>query len=202
MARSGCAKEPTFSDQIKAAQYIQATSKAVASLSTPSAAVAAGYEPVSPTDYPVVYYVNPTIAAENAMVDRTLDPTSIDGLVYATTPSGDQVLAAAMYVYPSSVATPPMPYGSLVQWHQRTEVCGSAGTTAVNDSSTLAITGYPPCPAGSRCPTHPVRHNGVASSCRGWTTRNPTARHPDCRGGDDADQLVNRGPWQIAACRC
>ena len=66
MARSGCAKEPTFSDQIKAAQYIQATSKAVASLNTPSAAVAAGYEPVSPTDYPVVYYVNPTIAAENA----------------------------------------------------------------------------------------------------------------------------------------
>jgi hypothetical protein len=148
MARSGCAKEPTFSDQIKAAQYIQATSKAVASLDTPSAAVAAGYEPVSPTDYPVVYYVNPTIAAENAAVGRTLDPTSIDGLVYATTPSGDQVLAAAMFVYPSSVGTPPMPYGSLVQWHQRREVCGSAGTTAKR-SSTLAITGYPPCPAGS-----------------------------------------------------
>jgi hypothetical protein len=148
MARSGCSKEPSFSDQIKAAQYIQATSKAVASLDTPSAAVAAGYEPVSPTDYPVVYYVNPTIAAENAAAGRTLDPTSIDGLVYATTPSGDQVLAAAMYVYPSSVRTPPMPYGSLVQWHQRREVCGSAGAAA-KSSSTLAITGYPPCPAGS-----------------------------------------------------
>ena len=149
MARSGCAKEPTFSDQIKAAQFIQATSKAVASLNTPSAAVAAGYEPVSPTDYPVVYYVNPTIAADNAAVDRTLDPASIDGLVYTTTPSGDQVLAAAMYVYPSSVATPPMPYGSLVQWHKRTEVCGSTGAAPSNASSTLAITGYPPCPAGS-----------------------------------------------------
>ena len=121
----------------------------MASLSTPSDAVAAGYEPVSPTDYPVVYYVNPTIAAENAAVDRTLDPTSIDGLVYATTPSGDQVLAAAMYVYPSSLATPPMPYGSLVQWHQRTEVCGSTATTAVTSSDAFAITGYPPCPAGS-----------------------------------------------------
>lgn len=148
MARSGCAKEPTFSDQITAAQYIQATTKAVASLSTTSGAVAAGYVPVSPTDYPVVYYVNPTIAASNAAVNRTLDPTSIDGLVYATTPSGDQVLAAAMYVYSSSVATPPMPYGSLVQWHQRTQVCGP-GATAVKGSSTLAITGYPPCPAGS-----------------------------------------------------
>jgi hypothetical protein len=148
MARSGCAKEPTFSEQIKAAQYIQATSKAVASLNTPAAAMAAGYEAVSPTNYPVVYYVNPTIAAANAAVNRTLDPTSIDGLVYATTPSGDQVLAAAMYRYPSSVAIPPMPYGSLVQWHQRTDVCGS-GTTAIKSSSTLAITGYPPCPAGS-----------------------------------------------------
>jgi hypothetical protein len=148
MARSGCAKEPTFSEQIKAAQYIQATSKAVASLNTPAAAMAAGYEAVSPTNYPVVYYVNPTIAAANAAVNRTLDPTSIDGLVYATTPSGDQVLAAAMYLYPSSVAIPPMPYGSLVQWHQRTDVCGS-GTTAIKSSSTLAITGYPPCPAGS-----------------------------------------------------
>jgi hypothetical protein len=149
MARSGCAKEPTFSDQIETAQYIQATSKAVASLSTPSAALAAGYEPVSPTVYPVVYYVNPTIAAANAAVNRTLDPTSIDGLVYATTPSGEQVLAAAMYVYPSSAATPPMPYGSLVQWHQRSNVCGSASATAVEDSSTFDITGYPPCSPGS-----------------------------------------------------
>jgi len=103
---------------------------------------------VSPTDYSVVYYLNPTIAASNTAVGRTLDPTSIDGLVYATTPSGDQVLAAATYVYPSSVATPPTPYGSLVQWHQRTEVCGP-GTTAIKSSSTLAITGFPRCPAGS-----------------------------------------------------
>jgi hypothetical protein len=149
MARSGCAKEPTFSDQIGATQFVQATSKAIASLETPAAAVAAGYEAVSPTDYPVVYYVNPTIAAANAAVERSLDPTSIDGLVYATTPAGDKVLAAAMYVYPLSVENPPMPYGSLVQWHQRTDVCGSASSTAVQTSSTLGITGYPPCPSGS-----------------------------------------------------
>ncbi len=57
-----------------------------------------------------MYYVNATIAAQNAAVGRTLDPTSIEGLVYATTPSGRQTLAAAMYVYPSSVATPPFPF--------------------------------------------------------------------------------------------
>ncbi|HSZ36115.1 MAG TPA: hypothetical protein VK773_03405, partial [Acidimicrobiales bacterium] len=72
MARSGCAAEPTFSDQVNAAQYIQATSKAVAPYSTPAAAEAAGYQPVSPTNYPVVYYVNPSIVAQNAAAGRTL----------------------------------------------------------------------------------------------------------------------------------
>ncbi|MBV8463318.1 MAG: hypothetical protein JO368_08495, partial [Acidimicrobiales bacterium] len=124
MARSGCAPEPTFSDQINAAQYVQATSKAVAPYATPAAAEAAGYEPVSPTGYPVVYYVNPQIVAQNAAAERTLDPRAVDGLVYATTPSGAQVLVAAVYLLPSTLTTnPPMPYGTLVQWHDRTNVC-------------------------------------------------------------------------------
>ena len=42
-----------------------------------------------------------------------------------------------------------MPYGPLVQWHQRTDVCGSSSATAVNISNTFDITGYPPCPSGS-----------------------------------------------------
>jgi hypothetical protein len=147
MARSGCAPEPTFSDQINASQYIQSTSRAVAAFSDPSAAKAAGYQPVSPTDYPVVYYVNPSIVAQNEAGERTLDPAAIDGLVYATTPSGKQVLVAAMYLLPSAVTTrPPMPYGSLVQWHARTNVCvpmtASPGTP-------LTITGFAPCASTS-----------------------------------------------------
>jgi hypothetical protein len=147
MARSGCAAEPTFSDQINAAQYVQATTRAVAPYTDPAAAVAAGYQPVSPTNYPVVYYVNPAIVAQNQAAGRTLDPAAVDGLVFATTPSGSQVLVAAMYLLPSTLGTdPPMPYGSLVQWHERTGVCvpttESAGTP-------LTITGFAPCPAGS-----------------------------------------------------
>jgi hypothetical protein len=42
-----------------------------------------------------------------------------------------------------------MPYGPLVQWHQRTDVCESSSATEVNVLSTFAITGYPPCPSGS-----------------------------------------------------
>ncbi len=145
MYASGCATEPTFSEQINAVQYVQSTSQAVARYTSPSAATAAGYVPVSPTNYPVVYYVNPTIVAANAAAGRTLDPQNVDGLVFAQTPSGQEVLAAAMYLLPSTV-TPPMPYGALVQWHQRTDVCGPASESA---SSPLQITGVPPCPAGS-----------------------------------------------------
>ncbi len=147
MAKSGCAKEPTFSEQIGATQYVQATSQAVARYSTPAAAQAAGYEPISPTDYPVVYYTNPTIVTANQSAGRTLDPSAVDGLVYATTPSGEQVLAAAMYLLPASfVDDPPMPYGSLVQWHERTGLCvPETGSPAVP----LSISGFAPCAAGS-----------------------------------------------------
>jgi hypothetical protein len=92
-----------------------------------------------------VYYVNPTIEAANAAARRTLDPEYVDGLVYAQTPSGQEVLAAAMYVLPATVHTAPMPYGALVQWHQRTAVCGPSGGSA----TALSITGTPPCGAGS-----------------------------------------------------
>ena len=145
MLSSGCAREPSFSEQINALQYVQSTSQAVARYTSPGAATAAGYVPVSPTNYPVVYYVNPTIVAANAAAGRTLDPQSVDGLVFAQTPSGQEVLAAAMYLLPPTV-TPPMPYGALVQWHQRTNVCGPSNESG---SHTLQITGVPPCPAGS-----------------------------------------------------
>jgi hypothetical protein len=145
MAATGCAAEPTFSEEINATQYIQATSQAVAAYQDPAAAVAAGYVAVSPVSYPVVYYVNPTIEAANAAAKRTLSPAHVDGLVYAQTPSGQAVLAAAMYVLPATLSKAPMPYGALVQWHQRTAVCGPLTGSA----TTLDITGTPPCGPGS-----------------------------------------------------
>ena len=104
MAVTGCAAEPTFSQQINATQYVQATSAQVAPYADLAAATAAGYVPASPLDYPVVYYVNPGIEASNAAAKRTLSPEHIDGLIYARTPSGQEVLAAAMYVLPSTVS--------------------------------------------------------------------------------------------------
>lgn len=146
MAESGCAPALTAAQDIGAAQYVQATSVAVSPYATPAAAVAAGYVPASPTDYPVVAYVNPAIVAANAAAQRTLDPHHVDGLVYATTPSGADVLVAAMYILPSTKTTVPMPYGALVQWHRRTQVCGPA---TPSPAMPFDITGYPPCASGS-----------------------------------------------------
>jgi hypothetical protein len=147
MADSGCASEPTFSQEINAEQYVQATSQAVARTANPFEAAAAGYVAVSPTTYPVVYYVNPTIVAANAAARRTLNPQAIDGLVYAQIPGGTEILAAAFYLLPSTVTTAPMPYGALVQWHKRTAVCGPAPPSP---TSPLDITGVPPCGAGTQ----------------------------------------------------
>jgi hypothetical protein len=146
MAANGCATEPTFSQQINATQYVQNTTEAAARYPSPAAAVAAGYVLTSPADYPVTYYVNPAIAAANAAAKRTLDPNAIDGLLYAQTPAGTEVLAAAIYLLPSSLATAPMPYGPLVQWHQRTNTCGPSTTTT---GAALQITGTAPCTRGS-----------------------------------------------------
>jgi hypothetical protein len=145
MAVTGCAAEPTFSEQINATQYVQSTSEEVAPYANFAAATAAGYVAVSPVDYPVVYYVNPVIEAANAKAKRTLSPQHVDGLIYAQTPSGQEVLAAAMYVLPSTISKPPMPFGALVQWHQRTEVCGPLTGSA----HVLNITGVTPCGSDS-----------------------------------------------------
>jgi hypothetical protein len=146
MARAGCAAEPTFSQEINATQYVQSTSQAVARYTSPFAAVAGGYLAASPSNYPVTYYVNPTIMAANAAAKRTLSASNVDGLVFAQTPTGQEVLAAAMYIQPSTVAIPPMPFGPLVQWHQRTDVCSSSATRT---ASSFQISGAIPCLSGS-----------------------------------------------------
>jgi len=146
MAVSGCAGEPTFSEEIRAFSYVQTTSKAAAKYPTPASAVAAGYQLVSVAGYPVTYYVNPKTVSANEAAKRTLDPDALDGLVYAETPDGYQVLAAAMYVLPNSISPPPMPYGPLVQWHQRTNLCASS---TLNESISLSIAGVQPCAVGT-----------------------------------------------------
>jgi len=146
MAMAGCAKSVSATELLGSTQYVQSTSQAAAQYATPAEAMAAGYVAVTPTDYPVVTYVNPAIVTANAAAKRTMDPAFIDGLVYATVPSGQSVLVAAMYILPSTLSTAPMPYGALVQWHQRTNVCVPTGTVA---GATYQVSGIAPCAPGT-----------------------------------------------------
>jgi hypothetical protein len=146
MAVSGCATTLTSTQQIDATQFVQATSQAAARFANPFEAAAGGYVAASPTNYPIVYYVNPAIVAANAAAKRTLSPQHIDGLVFAKTPSGQEILAGAMYILPATVNSVPMPYGALVQWHERTDVCGPA---AGPGPALFDISGFSPCSAGA-----------------------------------------------------
>jgi hypothetical protein len=51
-----------------------------------------------------------------------------------------------MYILPASATKVPMPYGALVQWHRRTQVCGPA---TPSPAMPFDVTGFPPCASGS-----------------------------------------------------
>jgi hypothetical protein len=135
MQTPNCTTAPTDTQVLGAVQYVQATTAAVAKYQSLSAALAAGYRPVTSLSYPVVHYVN----ASYMQSRYALDPTHVQSLVYATTPDGP-VLVAAMYLMPNRGALGPMPYGCLVQWHAHTNLCTSL--------SSGLISGFTPCPAG------------------------------------------------------
>ena len=135
MQTPDCASKPTSQQVLGATQYVQATSAAVAKYRDLSVAKADGYFPITNPNYPVVHYLNP---AYMNMKD-VMNPTTVDSLVYATTPYGP-VLVAAMYLMPGP-GNGPMPYGCLVQWHAHTNLCTSA--------TTHQIDGFTPCAPGS-----------------------------------------------------
>jgi hypothetical protein len=139
MQTPDCSTAPTSQQILGATQYVQATSAAVAKYKDLSAAIAAGYFPITSTSYPVVHYLNPAYMNTKDL----MNPNTVDSLVYATTPYGP-VLVAAMYLLPGP-GNGPMPYGCLVQWHAHTNLC-------TNDR-TGQIDGFTPCKAGTS-------HNG------------------------------------------
>jgi hypothetical protein len=130
-----CDAKPTSEQVLGATQYVQATSAAVAKYRDLSAATAAGYFPITNPNYPVVHYLNPAYMNPKDV----MNPSTVDSLVYATTPYGP-VLVAAMYLMPGQ-GNGPMPYGCLVQWHAHTNLCTS--------DTTRQIVGFTPCPPGT-----------------------------------------------------
>ena len=136
MQTPNCNTKPTAGQLLGATQYVQAVSSAVAKYKDLSVAKAAGYVPITSTNYPVVHYLN------FAYMNRQdiMNPNKVDSLVYATTPYGP-VLVAAMFLMPGQGLDGPMPYGCLVQWHAHTNLCTS--------DVTHVIDGFQPCRAGT-----------------------------------------------------
>jgi hypothetical protein len=135
MQTPNCSTAPTSQQVLGATQYIQAVSAAVAKYKNLSVAEAAGYIPITTTNYPVVHYLNLGYMNEADI----MNPNKVDSLVYATTPYGP-VLVAAMFLMPND-SNGPMPYGCLVQWHAHTNLCTS--------ETTHQIDGLQPCGPGS-----------------------------------------------------
>ncbi len=134
MQTPNCRTQPTAQQVLGATQYVQTTSAAVAKYKNLSAAVAAGYVPITSTRYPVVHYLNFRYMNRQDL----MNPNTVDSLVYATTPYGP-VLVAAMYLMPGG-GNGPMPYGCLVQWHAHTNLCSA---------NSGQIDGLQPCNPGS-----------------------------------------------------
>jgi hypothetical protein len=138
MQTPNCTTAPTGAQTEAAMGLVQSTSSAVAKYKDLSAAVAAGYAPITDTRYPVVHYLNFTYMNHKDV----LDPNHVQSLVYAFTPYGP-VLVAAMYLMPSGGDNGPMPGGCLTQWHAHTNLCTGGPSGLISGFQTNGV-----CPAG------------------------------------------------------
>ena len=140
MQTPSCIKPPSGAQVEAAMRLVQATSSAVAKYKDLNVAKADGYVPITDTRYPVVHYLN----ASDMNDKDVLDPSHVQSLVYAFTPSGP-VLVAAMYLMPSVGEDGPMPGGCLTQWHAHTNLCIGGPSGTISGFQTQGV-----CPAGER----------------------------------------------------
>jgi hypothetical protein len=138
MQTPNCTTAPTGAQTEAAMGLVQSTSSAVAKYTNLSAAVAAGYFPITDTRYPVVHYLNYRYMNHQDV----LDPNHVQSLVYAFTPYGP-VLVAAMYLMPSEGDKGPMPGGCLTQWHAHTNLCTGGPSGLISGFQTNGV-----CPTG------------------------------------------------------
>lgn len=141
MVGGDCTAAPTAAQQRATAALVNTTWADNKKYDSLAAAQAAGFIPITPTGLPVVHYVSIANYVATLEGRKIVDPSAPQSLVYANTPAG-AVLAAVMYIQPTSGATPPDPGGCLTQWHIHTNLCYGAGGAVV------AIT-PPACPPGS-----------------------------------------------------
>jgi hypothetical protein len=108
-----------------------------------------GYRAVTPQNWPIVEWANPTYTG----AARVVDVTRPERLMYISAPGGP-MLAGAMFVMPPSGGPVPTIAGGVAHWHRHRDLCYLPNGTIVGSD------GYgQPCPAGSTVrPTPPMLH--------------------------------------------
>jgi hypothetical protein len=157
-AATGWSARITTTQMAAAQQFVASTRAGILRYQDPSVALQAGYEPVTPLNWPIVEWVNPTYTRAG----RVLDVEHPERLMYISAPGGP-MLAGAMFVMPTANQPVPEVAGGLGHWHQHRDLCYlPSGTIAGTDGYGL------PCPAGSTTrPTPPMLHVWIVPNPQG-----------------------------------
>jgi len=112
------ARQPTATELAAAAQLVADTKAAVARYVDLKVAIAAGYQPLEPTDFQIVHYVNTSYMTDTDI----LRPDHVQSLIYFNAKQGP-VLIGAMYIMPRRGMPGPEVGGPLTVWHQHSNLC-------------------------------------------------------------------------------
>jgi hypothetical protein len=140
----------------------------------PAQAIADGYQPVTPLNWPIVEWVNPSYVRAG----RLLDPRHPERLMYVSGGRGSR-LAGAMFVMPRAFMAAPTIAGSALHWHGHADLCFLPNGTIVGTN------GYGfPCPTGSTAaPTPAMLHV--------WIVPNPAGPFADDLSPGAIQAVVN-----------
>ncbi len=130
----------TAAEQAAAQLLLEQTKLGTQRFSDIQAAVADGYRAVTPSDQPIVHYVNPAYL----VTGDTLNPEHPESLIYGNSARGP-ILLAAMYIAHRIGQAGPDIGGPLTPWHSHSNLCFSARTNIIDAFTDAAGN----CPAGS-----------------------------------------------------
>ncbi len=151
----GWSEQETIRQSAAAGKLVADLRAGIAQYRNVNAAIRAGYQPMTPLNWPLVEWVNPRFT--NA--GRVLDVRRPERLMFVSAPGG-LMLAGAMFVLPDH-ASPPSIAGA--HWHRHLDLCYLATDTIVGTNGYGA-----PCPAGSTArPTPLMLHVWIVPNPQG-----------------------------------
>lgn len=145
-AAVGWSAQVSASQAADARRFIESTRAGILQYQNVSIAVRAGYEPVTPLNWPITEWVNPSFTKAG----RVLDLKRPERLMYISGPAGP-ILAGAMFVLPNADQPAPAVAGGLGHWHQHLDLCYLPNGTIAGTNSYGTS-----CPTGSAARPTPL----------------------------------------------